>query len=193
MQLSYCQARLALLLQISQTRLGAVAVLNSGLLHSIKVSGLFVTDPDLGVGELYLPNLPAPLLIRSDIEGPDAITKHYRLLAAVMRVICAAVLSRGSQNQQTLEQGRRFLSENRLSILAVLKKSAGLGNTSGISEQSIDELADSFMLLISVTGFLDVSDQVLIFYSRFPSLTSSSSRNRRIKRSRRMYSQRSHK
>jgi len=83
-------------------------------------------------------------------------------LAAVLRVICAAVLSRGAQNQQTLELGRKFLSDNRLSILAVLKKSAGLGITNGISEQSIEELADSFMLLMSVTGFLDVSFTALI-------------------------------
>jgi nuclear pore complex protein Nup205 len=76
-----------------------------------------------------------------------------------MRVICAAVLSRGSQNQQTLEQGRKFLSENRLSILAVLKKSAGLGNTSGISQQSIDDLGDSFMLLMSVTCFLEFEEK----------------------------------
>lgn len=54
MQLSYCHAKLALLLQISQTRLGAVAVLNSGLFHSVKISGLFTTDPDLGVGEFRL-------------------------------------------------------------------------------------------------------------------------------------------
>jgi nuclear pore complex protein Nup205 len=187
MQLSYCHARLALLLQISQTRLGAVAVLNSGLLHSVKVSGLFATDPDLGVGELSLTTVPVHLLIPSDIEGPDAITKHYRLLAAVLRVICAAVLSRGSQNKQTLEQGRRFLSENRLSILAVLKKSAGLGNTSDISEQSIDELADSFMLLMSVTGFLDVSILFSFFKIRLPKLTSTSSRNRPIKKSKRTY------
>lgn len=85
------------------------------------------------------------------------MNKHYQLLIAVMRVICAAVLSRGSQNQQTLEQGRRFLSENRLSILAVLKKSAGLGNASGTSQQSIDDLSSSFMLLMTMTGFLDVS------------------------------------
>lgn len=52
MQLSYCHAKLALLLQISQTRLGSVAVLNAGLLHSVKVSGLFTIDPDLGVGGL---------------------------------------------------------------------------------------------------------------------------------------------
>jgi hypothetical protein len=97
------------------------------------------------------------LLILSDIEGPDAINKHYTLLTAVMRVLCASVLSRGPQNQQTLEQGRRFLGENRLSILAVLKKSAGLGRVVATQEQSLDELADSFMLLISVSGFLEVS------------------------------------
>ncbi len=103
------------------------------------------------------PMLYGHILIFSDIDGPDAVNKHYRLLAAVMRLICAAVLSRGSQNQQTLEQGRKFLSENRLSILAVLKKSAGLGNISGISQQSIDDVSDSFMLLMTMTGFLDVS------------------------------------
>lgn len=104
-----------------------------------------------------------------DIEGPDAVNKHYRLLAAIMRVICAAVLSRGSQNQQTLEQGRRFISENRLSILAVLKKSAGLGNVTGISPQSIGDLADSLTLLMSVTGFLDVG--VFAWFSSSKKLT----------------------
>jgi nuclear pore complex protein Nup205 len=52
LQLSYCHARLVLLLHLSQTRYGATAVLNSGLFHSIQASGLFATDPDLGVGKL---------------------------------------------------------------------------------------------------------------------------------------------
>lgn len=55
MQLSYCNAKLALLLQISQTRFGAATILNVGLFRSIKESGLFVIDPDLGVG-MYLPS-----------------------------------------------------------------------------------------------------------------------------------------
>jgi nuclear pore complex protein Nup205 len=97
------------------------------------------------------------LLINLDIKGPNAIEKHYNLLVAIMRVLCATILSRGTQNQQTLEQGRRFLSENRSSVLAVLKKSAGLGSAVGAPEQSVDELADAFMLLMSITGFLDVS------------------------------------
>ena len=73
-----------------------------------------------------------------------------------MRLICATILSRGSQNAHTLEQGRRFLTENRLSIMAVLKKSAGLG---GGESLNVDELAESFVLLMTVTGFLEAEDE----------------------------------
>lgn len=66
------------------------------------------------------------------------------------------VLSRGPQNEQTLEQARRFLAENRLPILAVLKKSAGLGVSTHGSMKSTEELADSYTLLMSVTSFIDV-------------------------------------
>ncbi|KAF8854844.1 hypothetical protein BDZ45DRAFT_627138 [Acephala macrosclerotiorum] len=142
MYLSYCHARLSLLLSLSQTRPGAATVLNAGLFHLVKLSGLFRIDADLGV----------------DIQGPGAVTKHYNLLTAVMRIICATVLSRGSQNQQTLDQGRKFLSDNRLTILAILKKSAGLGLNSK-PDESIQDLADIFMLLMSVTGFVEFEDQ----------------------------------
>jgi nuclear pore complex protein Nup205 len=180
LQLSHCHARVALLLQISQTRLGATAVINAGLFHSVKVSGLFATDPDLGVGKSCRHVMHGYLLTISDIDDEDAIAKHYELLAAVMRVICAAVLSRGPQNEQTLDQGRKFLAENRLSILAVLKKSAGLGGGVEIPEQSLDELAEFFMMLISVTGFLDVRNFPLLPLQEFR-LTSNSWRNTQTK------------
>jgi len=77
-----------------------------------------------------------------------------------MRVICGALLSRGAQNEQCLEQGRRFLSENRLSIMAVLKKSAGLVPGVVVSE-AIEDLADSFMLLVTFTGFVEVCPRFL--------------------------------
>lgn len=95
--------------------------------------------------------------IHLDIEGPDAVTKHYNLLSAIVRVVCAALLSRGAYNEQSLEQGRRFLIENRLSTLAVLKKSAGVGTELKATKDSITELAESLMVLINVTGYLDVS------------------------------------
>ncbi|TAQ88371.1 hypothetical protein B7494_g3314 [Chlorociboria aeruginascens] len=143
MQLANVNARLALLLQMSQTRQGATAVLNAGLFHSIKISGLFAADPDFGV----------------DINAPDALTKHYLLLTAVMRVILAGIISRGPQNEATLTQGRVFLTENRLSILAVLKRSAGLGAKGDGQIESIEELAETYLLCISVTGFLDFEEQ----------------------------------
>lgn len=75
-----------------------------------------------------------------------------------MRVINASVLSRGQQNTQVMTQGRKFLSENRLTVTAVLKRSAKLGNVdSHISDDLVEELADAYVLLISLTKFLDVS------------------------------------
>jgi nuclear pore complex protein Nup205 len=50
LQLSYFKAKLALLLKISQTRFGANAIINVGLFQSIRESGLFSMDPDLGAG-----------------------------------------------------------------------------------------------------------------------------------------------
>ncbi|CAG8973182.1 hypothetical protein HYALB_00008774 [Hymenoscyphus albidus] len=143
--LSYAHARLALLLHIAQTRYGATAVLGVGLFHAIQESGLFVIDPDLGV----------------DIVGPNALTKHYLLLTSLMRLVLASILSRGAQNQQTLNLGRSFLTENKRTINEVLKKSAGLAGTNGVDgetgqvQEVIDELADCFMLLMSFTGFIE--------------------------------------
>lgn len=79
-----------------------------------------------------------------------------------MRVICATVISRGSQNEQTLDQGRRFLTDNRPSILSTFKKSRGLGTGNDDSTGKIKELADSYVLLISVTDFVDVSISILV-------------------------------
>jgi len=142
MQLSYCNAKLALLLHVSQTRYGASVVLNAGLFHAIKASGLFEIDPDLGI----------------DINDSNAVSLHYSLLSSLMRLICAIVLSRGPENEQTLDLGRTFLTDNKLSVIAVLKKSAGIGTRGEVSAQSVAELADSYMLLMSITGFLDLEE-----------------------------------
>ena len=49
--LSYYETKLSLLLSISQSRTGAVHVMNSGLFQAVRGSGLFSVDPDIGVGE----------------------------------------------------------------------------------------------------------------------------------------------
>lgn len=76
-----------------------------------------------------------------------------------MRVINATVVSRGEQNEQTLTLGRRFLAENRLSVMTVFKKSMNIGVNGAISsDELVDDLAESYMLLITLTGFINVSD-----------------------------------
>ena len=157
MQLSYFKAKLALLLNISQTRFGANAIINAGLFQSIRGSGLFSLDPDLGAGMLFCDVL-IHSLTRVDIDGSESVETHYELLLAVMRVINSAILSRGEQNEQTLTEGRKFLSENRLSVLTVFKRSMNIVTADRVvSAEAVDDLADSYMLLITLTGFINVS------------------------------------
>ncbi|RKF65646.1 Nucleoporin NUP192 [Golovinomyces cichoracearum] len=141
MYLSYCHVKFALLQEISQTRFGATAICNAGLFHAIEDSGLFIIDPDLGV----------------EIRGPDSVEKHYNVMLAMLRIICATILSRGPQNHQTINQGRKFLATNRPSIFNTLKKSAGLSVKNGISSGTIEELTDLYLFLISYTDFIDQS------------------------------------
>jgi nuclear pore complex protein Nup205 len=87
------------------------------------------------------------------------VKTHFALLLAVMRVINATVVSRGEQNEQTLTLGRRFLAENRLSVMTVFKRSMNIGVNGAISSDGlVDDLAESYMLLITLTGFINVSD-----------------------------------
>lgn len=50
LQLSYYDSKLSLLLSVSQSRNGAIHIMNAGLFQAIRASGLFSADPDLGIG-----------------------------------------------------------------------------------------------------------------------------------------------
>ena len=50
--LIFYEAKLSLLLTISQNKAGAAQVMNAGIFHAIRASGLFSVDPDIGVGKL---------------------------------------------------------------------------------------------------------------------------------------------
>lgn len=138
----YENAKLALLLQLCQTRDGAKHVLHSNLFRAIDQSGLFSADPELQVNS-------------SDAR---VLENHYALLVQVMRIIGAAIVSRGSHN---VLQGRRFLTEHRMLVTHVLKRSQGIGasgsKTDAQLEEKIEELAEAFMVLMLRTGFIDVS------------------------------------
>ncbi len=97
-------------------------------------------------------------LIASEIDNPDALAKYYRLLLSIARVITSVVLSRGPQNEQTIESARAFLAENRPLVVSMFKRQARIGGVSfDDAGVDIEELVELFMLLITMTGFLDVS------------------------------------
>lgn len=141
-QQNYIDAKLALLLQLCQTREGAKNVLHANLFRAIEQSGLFSVDPELQV----------------DSTDSKAMERHYDLLVKVARIIGAAIVSRGSHN---VVQGRRFLTEHRMLVMHVLKRSAGIGAGTGKTDtllyERVSDLAEAFMVVITATGFLEVS------------------------------------
>lgn len=102
------------------------------------------------------------MLIFAEIDNTEALDKYYNLLLSVTRIITSVVLSRGSQNEQTMNQARSFLAENRPLVVAMFKRQAKVG---AVTIESVglrvEELVELFVLLITVTGFLDVRSIVL--------------------------------
>ncbi len=93
----------------------------------------------------------------TDIDNPESLKKYYQLLLAVTRVVSSVVLSMGQQNERIMKNARTFLKENRPSILSVMKRHARIGGVQVEKSGDLGELVDNFVLLITMTGFLDVS------------------------------------
>ncbi|KAF2703525.1 hypothetical protein K504DRAFT_538942 [Pleomassaria siparia CBS 279.74] len=145
MLLAYYDSSLSLLLRICQTRLGAAYVLNAGLFPSIRDSRIFDVDPDIGL----------------EFDNPNALKKYYDLMLSVLRVINAAVIARGRQNEQTIFQAREFLKENRHSMVAIFKRSVnvGVGSSQDMdAAEDLSDLVDCFTVLVEITGFLQYED-----------------------------------
>ena len=93
-----------------------------------------------------------------EIDNPEALSKYYRLLLSLTRVIAAIVLSRGAQNEQTIDSAREFLIENRPLVVSIFKRQARIGGVTFDNEGvDIDDLVELLVLLIAMTNFLDVS------------------------------------
>ena len=104
-----------------------------------------------------------PKLINADVDKPKALSEYHNLLLSILRVITAVVLSRGPQNEQTLEQARRFLVENRSSMVAIFKRQAKIVDAVDHDISiTIEELIELYIILVSMTGFMDVSSDVLL-------------------------------
>ncbi|KAF1352932.1 hypothetical protein EJ07DRAFT_135148 [Lizonia empirigonia] len=149
--LSYYDASLALLLRICQSRLGAAYVLNAGLFPAIRDSQIFAVDPDIGL----------------EFDNPNALKKYYELMLSVLRVISAAVITRGRQNDQTVFQAREFLKENRHSMVAVFKRSVNVGGGDKVeTQQDLVDLVDCWTVLVDFTGFLQFEDASVLKKAR---------------------------
>ncbi|PHH73584.1 hypothetical protein CDD80_3715 [Ophiocordyceps camponoti-rufipedis] len=135
---NYQNTRLALILEMAQSRVGAKYILYANLFSILDASGLLAADPELQ---------PA---------GDDGrgLERHYDLLAKVVRIVAAALLSRGNHN---LAQGRKFVAQHRMLVTHTLKRSAGIGaaQADGSLEERVADLADAFVVVIAATGFLE--------------------------------------
>ncbi|KAG5979876.1 hypothetical protein E4U55_004664 [Claviceps digitariae] len=149
-QRNFQNARLALLLQIAQSRSGAKYILYANLFRALDTSGLFTADPEL----------------QSDAQNSQALEQHYDLLAKVVRIVGAALLSRGSHN---IVQGRKFLTDNRMLVTHTLKRSVGIGGggtSNPILDEKVGDLADALMVVIAATRFLDYETEAAVESAR---------------------------
>ena len=139
--LAYFHTALALLLNLCSTADGTQLILNSGFLTAVSDSQLFSTDPDIGL----------------DVNNPAALREFCRILASVLRVITAAVATKGPGNAATLQQAKAFLTQHRFSVQAVFKRTSRIDKSFVKPEAEATEVADEFAKLMLLTDFLEVS------------------------------------
>lgn len=78
-----------------------------------------------------------------------------------MRVVTCAILSKGPQNQTAIKLGHQFITENRNIIMTVFKRHAGIGGQRVDNIGDLGELVTLFVLLISVTAFVEGEERSL--------------------------------
>lgn len=78
-------------------------------------------------------------------------------MLSILRIINAVVVTKGPQNDQVMAQAKQFLKENRHTIVAIFKRNAKIGGLQVDPGANLNSLVDNFTLLISASGFIDVS------------------------------------
>ena len=141
MLLHYYNAALALLLRIGKTRAGALRVVGAGLFPAIRDSEFFAADPDIGI----------------EMANPQPLKHYYDLMLAILRIVNAVILINGPQHTQSMHQARQFLRDYRGVVVAVFKRNANIGGYLPHKAIDLSSLVDNFTVLISATGFLEVS------------------------------------
>ncbi|KAK9470711.1 nucleoporin Nup186/Nup192/Nup205 [Dipodascopsis tothii] len=122
-ELTAFRAVVACLTEIAQSRQGAAEIIQAGLFRILAEPGSFLNvDPDVGVPVEPLPAagpaLAAPAAAAPALADDRA---YFRLLAPVVRLLAACMLSMGSQNQGVIGQVLAWLRDRRLMVRSVLK------------------------------------------------------------------------
>lgn len=67
------------------------------------------------------------------------------------------MLSKGPENDQVINLARQFIEQYRASIMAIFKRNAKIGSAQANTTRVLEELVDNFTILITASGFLEVS------------------------------------
>lgn len=138
--LAYFHTAAALLLRLAQSPDGPQLILRSDFIAAVEDSGLFSTDPDIGL----------------DIDNPAALQAFYRLLSAIVRILVAIVVGRGSGDGAVIQTARRFLTDNRTSVASIFKL-ASKRTTSQVGDNTdVLDVANELSRLMFVTDFIEV-------------------------------------
>lgn len=90
-----------------------------------------------------------------EMDNPEAHRKFFELMLSVLRIVNAIVLN--YRTDQTLASSLEFLTENRQSVVGILKRFARVGGINTDGGIDLADLVDNLALLISATDFLAVS------------------------------------
>jgi nuclear pore complex protein Nup205 len=168
-----------LLLQLSRTRTGAGALLDAGLLPTIRDSLLFRADPDLGfslpatASGTNLNTTPfskhnqrstaaslAAQTSATNAASVAALQNYYALLAPTLRVLLSLFTSRGAQNEQAIVLVRTFLSDYRQNMVGVFKKMRGVsGRVNKDTERVLGECVRCYTGLCVLSGWVEWEDE----------------------------------
>jgi nuclear pore complex protein Nup205 len=95
------------------------------------------------------------------MDNPEAHRKFFELMLSVLRIVNAIVLN--YRTDQTLASSLEFLTENRQSVVGILKRFARVGGINADGGIDLSDLVDNLSLLISATDFLTVGISSTLF------------------------------
>jgi nuclear pore complex protein Nup205 len=171
--LSTFQARMFLLLQLSRTRAGAIAILEAGLMSAIRESMLFRADPDLGFTAPSSISTSTPSSSSSTAATASALHNYLLLLSPTLRLLLSLLTVRGTDNLQSHSLARTFLIEARPNMVGLFKQHLGVtgsylvsannnSKTEGNSKAVLAECVRSYVGLCVLAGFAEWEDEVAL-------------------------------